>query len=55
MKSFIQAWALANLLVGLVISPVVLHVALNSNNNAPLEEPTTEIDYWEDYKQSKWY
>jgi hypothetical protein len=55
MKSFIKAWAIANLLGALLVSPLVIHHALTSNNAGPLEEPTTSVDHWEDYKQSKWY
>jgi hypothetical protein len=54
MKDYLKAWALANLIGALLVSPVVLHV-VNSKENTPLGEPVEQVDHWEDYKQSKWY
>lgn len=56
MKSFIKAWAVANLIGASLLAPLVIHNIITSSGAGPLEEPTTEqVDHWEEYKQSKWY
>jgi hypothetical protein len=51
--NYLKAWAVANLLVAVVVAPVVLHVVFNGKDVAPLEE--TYEQHWEEYKQSKFY
>lgn len=52
--NYLKAWAVANLVVAVVVAPVVLHVVFNGKNVAPLEETTYE-QHWKEYKQSKFY